>query len=203
MDFFFLLKGIILGFSIAAPVGPLGVLCIRRTLINGLMNGFLTGAGTATADALYGCIAAFSVTAISTFLLDNQGYLHLIGGLFLLYLGYTTFKSIPAEAAVKPSGQGLLSAYTSAFFLTLTNPLTIMSFAAVFAGLGVGATGGNYLLAGLLVLGVFIGSLLWWLLLSGTVNTLRSKFDLKRFKWVNWFSGAIISGFGILSLITI
>jgi len=199
----FFIKGIILGFSIAAPVGPMGVLCIRRTLSKGMLNGFLSGLGTATADAVYGCVAAFSVTVVSTFLLDNQSYLRSIGGLFLLYLGYKTFKSIPAEVAAKAVGKGLLGTYTSAFFLTLTNPLTIISFAAIFAGLGVGTNDGNYLLASLLVFGVFIGSMLWWLILSTSVNLLRSKFDEKRLKWVNRLSGLIIAGFGILSLITI
>lgn len=203
MELIFVIKGIILGFSIAAPVGPIGVLCIRRTLAKGMLNGFLSGVGTATADALYGCIAAFGVTMVATFFIDNQFYLRLLGGLFLLYLGYTTFRSIPAETAAKAGDQELLGAYASAFFLTLTNPMTIMSFAAVFAGLGIGETGDNYTLAGLLVLGVFIGSMFWWLLLSGMVNALRATFDTKRLKYVNQFSGFIIAGFGFLSLLTI
>ncbi|MBP2630203.1 MAG: Lysine exporter protein [Firmicutes bacterium] len=197
------MKGIILGFSIAAPVGPIGVLCIRRTLAKGMLNGFLSGVGTATADAMYGCIAAFGVTVVAAFLIDNQFYLRLVGGLFLLYLGYTTFRSIPAETAAKAGDQDLLGAYTSAFFLTLTNPMTIMSFAAVFAGLGIGETGGNYMLVGLVVFGVFIGSMFWWLLLSGIVNVFRTTFDARRLKYVNQFSGFIIAGFGLLSLLTI
>ena len=196
------IKGVILGFSIAAPVGPIGVLCIRRTLSNGLLNGFISGLGTATADALYGCIAAFGLTVVSTFLINSQFYLHLIGGLFLLYLGYKTFQSVPAEIAAKANGKGLFGSYTSAFFLTLTNPLTIMSFAAVFAGLGIGTAGGEFASA-LLVLGVFIGSMLWWLFLSGTVNLLRTRFDKKRLHWVNQISGVVITAFGILSLSTL
>lgn len=202
MELIFFMKGILLGFSIAAPVGPIGVLCIRRTLANGMLTGVLSGLGTATADAMYGCIAAFGVTIISAFLLDHQFYLRLIGGLFLLYLGYTTFRSIPAETAAKASGKGFFGAYTSAFFLTLTNPMTIISFAAVFAGLGIGTTGENYTLAGLLVFGVFLGSMVWWLILSGIVNVLRGSFDTKRLNYVNQFSGAIIAGFGVVSLVT-
>jgi len=186
MENVYFFKGIILGFSIAAPVGPIGVLCIRRTLSNGLLTGFLSGLGTATADAIYGCIAAFGLTVVSTFLINSQFYLHLIGGLFLLYLGYKTFQSVPAEIAAKANGNGLLTSYTSAFFLTLTNPMTIMSFASA-----------------LLVLGVFIGSMFWWLLLSGTVNLLRKRFDKKRLHWVNQISGVVITVFGILSLLTI
>ena len=202
MENIFFIKGVILGFSIAAPVGPIGVLCIRRTLSNGLLNGFLSGLGTATADAIYGCIAAFGLTVVSTFLINSQFYLHLIGGLFLLYLGYKTFQSVPAEIAAKANGKGLFGSYTSAFFLTLTNPLTIMSFAAVFAGLGIGTAGGEFASA-LLVLGVFIGSMLWWLFLSGTVNLLRTRFDKKRLHWVNQISGVVITAFGILSLSTL
>lgn len=203
MELAFFIKGIILGLSIAAPVGPMGVLCIRRTISKGWLNGFLSGLGTATADGLYGCIAAFSVTVVSSFLLDNQLYLRLIGGVFLLYLGYKTFKSIPSEVAAKKGGKGLLGTYTSALFLTLTNPLTIMSFAAVFAGLGVGTNGGSYRLAAILVLGVFLGSMLWWLILCSVVNQLRSKFDQRKLRWVNKLSGLIIAGFGILSFLTI
>jgi threonine/homoserine/homoserine lactone efflux protein len=199
----FVLKGIVLGFSIAAPVGPIGVLCIRRSLAYGMLNGFVTGLGTATADAMYGCIAGFGITIVSAYLVDNQYFLRLVGGLFLLYLGYTTFKSRPAEVAAKANGKGLLGAYASAFILTLTNPMTIISFAAVFAGLGVGETGGDYMSAGFLVLGVFLGSMLWWLTLIGMVNVLRYKFGQKRLYWINKFSGIIIAGFGVVSLMLI
>lgn len=199
----FLIKGIVLGFFIAAPVGPIGVLCIRRTLSGGRLNGFLSGLGAAAADTIYGCIAAFGITAISAFLFDHQLYVHLIGGFFLLYLGYTTYKSVPAEVAPKAGGSGLIGAFTSTFFLTLSNPMTIISFGAVFAGVGVGATAGDYLQAGILVFGIFIGSALWWLFLSGTVNMLRSRFSPKRMVWVNRLSGVIITGFGLLSIITI
>ena len=198
---FLLVKGLLLGFSIAAPVGPIGVLCIRRTLSKGMLNGFLSGMGAATADAFYGCIAAFGITVISAFLLDHQFYLRLIGGFFLLYLGCQTFRSIPAEQAAPVQGSGLLGTYTSALFLTLTNPMTILFFMAVFTGLGVGITAGSTLFAGVLVLGVFCGSLLWWLVLSGIVTMLRASFDQKRLIRVNQLSGIIIAGFGITSLL--
>lgn len=198
----FLIQGIALGFSIAAPVGPIGVLCIRRTLANGMGTGFISGLGAATADAIYGCIAVLGISAVSAFLLDHQSYLRLVGGVFLLYLGYTTFKSMPAEAAANASGEGLLGAYISTVFLTITNPMTIMSFAAIFAGLGVGTRGENYISSFSLVIGVFIGSMLWWLLLSGMVNVLRHNFDQKRLQLVNQLSGLIITIFGIFSLIS-
>ena len=198
----FLLKGIILGFSIAAPVGPIGVLCIRRTLSCGMGHGFVSGLGAATADAIYGSIAALGLSVVSSFLIDQQFYLRLIGGAFLLYLGYTAYQSIPAETASIAKGEWLMGSYVSTLFLTITNPMTILSFAAVFAGLGLGATGGNTLSAFMLILGVFIGSLLWWAILSGLVNVLRDKFDQQRLKWVNQLSGIIIAGFGLYCLVS-
>jgi threonine/homoserine/homoserine lactone efflux protein len=198
----FFIKGVILGFSIAAPVGPIGVLCIRRTLANGLITGILSGFGTATADTVYGCIAGFGLTAVSSFLLRHQYELRLLGGLFLLYLGLATFRALPAQTSPKDGSDGLIGSYTSAFFLTLTNPMTIISFAAIFAGLGLG-TAKNYAAAIWLVTGVFAGSMLWWLILSGTVNALREHFDQRRLRWVNRLSGLIIAAFGIASLMTI
>jgi len=199
----FLIKGIVLGFSIAAPVGPIGILCIRRTLSKGMVNGFISGLGAATADSIYGLIAALGISAVSTFLADHQFYLRLSGGIFILYLGYITFKSIPAEAAAGTSSNRLPSAFASTFFLTITNPITIMSFAAVFAGIGVGTTDETYISSLFLVIGVFTGSSLWWLFLSAMINVLRHKFDQKQLKLVNQLSGLLLTGFGIFSLISI
>lgn len=202
MDITFLLRGLLIGFSIAAPVGPIGVLCIRRTLTNGQAAGLVSGLGAATADALYGCIAGFGLTLISNFLVSQQLWLRLVGGLFLCYLGIKTLLSKPAEHAAVAKGSGLLGAYASTFFLTVTNPMTIISFAAIFAGLGLASTSGSYLSAGVLVAGVFLGSALWWLLLSGGVGLLRDKFNTAGLLWVNRISGLIITGFGLLALVS-
>jgi len=199
VDFDLLLKGILLGLSIAAPVGPIGVLCIRRTLSLGILNGFISGLGAATADSIYGGMAAFGITIISNFLLESQIYLHLIGGLFLMYLGYKTFRSLPAEKATEMNAKGLIGAYTSTLILTLTNPLTIMMFLGVFAGLGLGETTDSS--ACFIVLGVFIGSALWWLILSEITNRLRTKLNSSQLIWINRMSGLIILGFGLSSLI--
>ncbi len=206
MELPIIIRGIIMGFSIAAPVGPIGVLCIRRTLGDGILHGVVSGLGTASADAIYGCVAAFSVTAVSDFLLGSQFWLRLVGGLFLLYLGCATFRSVPAREAAragKVRSGGLAGAYASAFFLTLTNPMTIVSFAAVFAGLGLGSAPGSRASAALLVFGVFTGSMLWWLFLSGLVHLLRSKVDHSRFVWVNRFSGLVIAAFGVASIASV
>ena len=197
-----ILKGLIIGFSIAAPVGPIGVLCIRRTLADGRATGFASGLGAATADAIYGCIAGFGLTFISTLLLSQKLWLQLIGGAFLCYLGVQTFRARPAERAADAQGKGLLGAYASTFFLTVTNPMTILFFLAIFAGLGGAAVAGDYLAAGALVLGVFLGSASWWLLLSGMVSVFRSRFDYHALGWVNRISGIIVAGFGLLALLS-
>ena len=201
MEISFLFRGIAIGFSIAAPVGPIGVLCIRRTLAQGRAIGLVSGLGAATADALYGCIAGFGLTFVSNILVSQQVWFRLIGGLFLCYLGIKTILTKPAEKAASATGNGLTGAYASTFFLTLTNPLTILSFAAIFAGLGLASAGENMLSAGALVLGVFIGSALWWLFLSGGASMLRAKFDPNALQWLNNISGAIITGFGLFALL--
>jgi threonine/homoserine/homoserine lactone efflux protein len=187
-------------------VGPIGVLCIRRTLADGRAAGLVSGLGAATADAFYGFVAGFGLTFISNFLLDQQVGLRLIGGAFLCYLGVRTLLSRPAnkEAETTLKRGGLVGHYLSTVLLTITNPLTIFSFAAVFAGLGVGGTGSNdYLSATILVLGVFSGSALWWLLLSGGVSLFRNRFRPPCLLWVNRLSGAFITFAGVLSLFSV
>jgi len=196
----FFLKGFILGFSIAAPVGPIGVLCIRRTLAEGRAVGFVSGLGAATADAIYGSIAAFGLTVIANFLQSQVFALRLVGGAFLCYLGVKTLLAQPVERAATAAGKGVVGSYASTFFLTLTNPLTIFSFIAVFAGIGFVSNNNDLLSAAFLVLGVFGGSAAWWLLLSGGVSLFRSRFDVRALRWVNWISGIIITTFGALAL---
>ena len=198
-----LVRGIVIGFAIAAPVGPIGVLCIRRTLSDGRVIGLATGLGAATADMTYGAIAAFGLTAISGLLISQTLWLRLVGGLFLLYLGIRTLLTRPATRAATAQGRGIVSAYLSTFGLTLTNPTTILSFVAIFAGIGVGATRGDVPGAALTVLGVFSGSALWWLLLSGTVSLFRSRFNPRALLWVNRLSGAVILLFGVAALASV
>jgi threonine/homoserine/homoserine lactone efflux protein len=195
------LQGLVLGFSIAAPVGPIGVLCIRRTLADGRAAGFVSGLGAASADAIYGSVAAFGLTIISSVLVEQRIWLGLLGGAFLCYLGVRTLLAAPARDAVLAQGQGVLGAYASTFFLTLTNPMTILSFAAMFAGFVRGSS--DFVTSAILVLGVFIGSAAWWLMLSGGVGLLRARFDLNAMRWVNRFSGIIILMFGVLVLMSL
>ncbi|MEO0539341.1 MAG: LysE family transporter [Cyanobacteria bacterium P01_A01_bin.105] len=192
------LRGLLLGFSIAAPVGPIGLLCIRRTLAHGRWSGLMSGLGAATADGFYGTVAAFGLTFVSQFLEDQSFILRIVGGLFLCYLGVTTFRSKPPEQAATDARTGLVGAYLSTLFLTLTNPATILSFVLIFAGLA--PTGLTYVQASILVAGTFIGSALWWLFLSGGVSLLRHRLTPQHLQWLNRICGVLITGFGILAL---
>jgi threonine/homoserine/homoserine lactone efflux protein len=203
VDLSLLLKGGLIGISIAAPVGPIGVLCIRRTLADGSRAGLVSGLGAATADALYGCIAGFGLTAISSVLVTQRSLLSLVGGLFLLYLGIKTLLTKPTQDAALIKGRSLLGMYASTYMLTLTNPMTILSFVAIFAGLGLDDATGNYVSAAMLVLGVFIGSALWWLMLSAVVSVLRARFSVAGMRWVNLASGLIITSFGLFALVSL
>ncbi|MFZ1642595.1 MAG: LysE family transporter [Candidatus Contendobacter sp.] len=195
-------KGMLIGFAIAAPVGPIGLLCIQRTLARGRWSGVLSGLGAASADAVYGGIAGFGLASLANLLLTWQTPLQLLGGLFLLYLGWRTWRTPPAaeQARVRPTRAGLLGDYLSTLALTLTNPVTILAFLAIFAGLGLAAEGRDFAAAGLLVLGVFAGSLLWWLLLAGGVGLLRGRLTPTVLRGINRASGLLIAGFGIWAL---
>ncbi|MBX9922879.1 MAG: LysE family translocator [Rhabdochlamydiaceae bacterium] len=199
----FLLKGIILGFSIAAPVGPIGILCIRRTLQFGRFSGLFSGLGAAAADVIYAVIAAFGLTFISNFLMAGQFWLRLIGGGFLLYLGWKTFYATVSDRAREVAHTSLAGDFVSTFFLTITNPMTILSFLAVFAGLGLSSIQGSYLEAVALVVGVFLGSVAWWLLLSEGVTLFRKKVSDKIMRWINRVAGMIIVAFGLAALLTV
>jgi threonine/homoserine/homoserine lactone efflux protein len=204
MDTIILLKGLILGFVIAAPVGPIGVLCARRTLTHGRRAGFFSGMGAATADAIYGFIAAFGLTFVSNFLVGHQFWLRLIGGTLLCFLGAKTLISVPREDSELPqSARKYAGMYTSTFLLTLTNPMTIFSFAAVFAGFGLAGTKGSVTSAGILILGVFLGSAIWWLLLVSIFSLFKKRFEHHELQWVNRIAGLIIAGSGILALLSL
>ena len=198
LDFF--LRGLVIGFSIAAPVGPIGVLCIRQTLTLGRLARVLSGLGAATADAIYGVIAGFGLTIMSAILMEQLFWLRLFGGGFLVYLGVRTFCSRPAQEAASVTAEGLIGVYGSTLLLTLTNPATILSFVAVFAGLGLATVESDPTMALLLVGGVFLGSALWWLILSFGVSLLHAQFTTHGLQWLNRVSGCIITAFGIVAL---
>lgn len=181
------------------------MLCIQRTLSKGRLSGFVSGLGAASADAVYGAIAGFGVTAVSSLLLGHQTAIRLCGGAVLLYLGIQSFRAEPttasttSTAAAAPDANGLARDYGSTFLLTITNPVTIIAFVGIFTGLGVGISGA-YADAAVLVGGVFLGSTLWWLTLSVGVSLLRTRFTRSVVRRVNRLAGVLIAGFGLVAL---
>ncbi len=202
MEAIFFARGYLIGLAIAAVVGPISVLCMQRTLAHGWRYGAISGLGVATADGLYAALAAFGVTAISRLLLSMQLWVRLLGGVFLIYLGVKAILEKPAtQAASASTRKGLSGAYLSILLLTLANPLTILSFAAVFVGLGVDVGQRTQLAAALVVIGVAIGSASWWLLLTGGVTLLRARLTPRWLIWINRLAGCVILVFGLWALI--
>lgn len=193
----FLIKGIILGFCIAAPVGPIGLLCIRKTLQYGRLSGLFSGLGAAFADTLFGIISAFGLTLVSDYLVAGRFWFHLIGGLFLLFLGGKTFLTPPSVTAKKITHKTLAGDFLSTMVLTLANPLTILSFVAAFAGIGLSEQVGS---APILVVGVFIGSSAWWLILSSGVTLFRKKITQEIMACINRVAGILILIFGLIAI---
>lgn len=202
-DFF--ARGLMIGVAIAAPVGPIGLLCIRRSLAAGFPLGFMTGLGAAAADGVYGAVAAFGLTAVSSFLVAQQRWLALGGGLALLYLGWQTLRrrrtATVAAAGANGGAESLAGAFGQTFVLTLANPATILSFVAVFAGLGlVGDAGNSAAGAMTIVAGVVVGSAAWWLFLAGGTAALRRQIPPAAVAWINTLSGAVLVAFGLAAL---
>ncbi len=208
----FLVKGLLIGLSIAAPLGPIGMLCINRTLTEGPRLGFICGLGAAAADALYALAGTVALSVIGQWIIDDRALLRLIGGIFLVYLGARTFMR-PAVVAPPPSRMpsllppGAHAAFMSTFLLTLANPITMLSFAAVFAGLGVAPVGkapgmiqGADSAAAALVLGVFLGSAAWWLALSSVIGRLRHYIGVRALSVINRLCGTVLTAFGVYAM---
>jgi Putative threonine efflux protein len=198
-----LLQGIVLGIAIAAPVGPIGLLCIRRTLQYGPLMGFFTGFGAAIADTIFGAIAAFGVSAALDFLQGHEVAFQLIGGIFLIVVAVRTFRKKPEEdeqeAAKATDTPSWFGGFMTGLSLTLTNPATIMAFIAVFAGFGLGGNLGR-VDATTLVAGVFIGASTWWLALSMGVAAVRHRISDERLTLLNHCTGVALAGFGLWAL---
>lgn len=197
MNLALFLRGLILGFSVAAPIGPISMLCIQRTLTSGRAVGFVSGLGAATADAIYGSMAAFGIVSVSGFLSRHGTALRILGGAVLCFLGVRALLARPGQAPAASSNRGLLWSWASTFLLTLTNPFTILSFAAVFAGLGLASESADAASAASLIVGVFLGSASWWFALSLGVGALRRKLTPRALRWSSAIAGAAIIAFGI------
>jgi threonine/homoserine/homoserine lactone efflux protein len=196
----FLVRGIGLGFAIAAAVGPISLLTIRRTLAHGRAYGLASGAGVALADGTYAGIAAFGLTALTSVLVGGRAVLGLIGGAFLVVLAVRTMTTRPGAVAETAERPGLAAAFASIFGLTMTNPMTILSFAGTFAAAGLSGIGGPD--AALLTMGVFLGSLLWWVLLTAAIVQLRSRVTIRGLSWINRVSGVALLALGVVAVAT-
>lgn len=203
MGISFFLEGLIIGFVIAVPVGPIGLLCMNRALSGGVAYGLFSGLGVATADAISGGIAVLGLTLVANFLVSQQVWLRPLGGLFLCYVGFRTFVAKPSGEGPEVRSDGFLGAYASTFLLTFTNPVTILSFLAIYAGWGIESLRGNYLSAAALTLGVFTGSALWWVILGGWLLFFRARLTARGLQWAHRISGVIITGFGFVVLLNL
>lgn len=195
MDTSFFIKGLIIGFLIAAPVGPIGILCIRRTLTHGRLHGFASGLGAAAADTIYGFIAAFSLTFISDYLVAHQTLFRIIGAVFICTLGIRTFLSHTNTRSKSPAASDLAADFSTTFVLTLMNPITILAFTAVFAGVGIEHS--THSLEGFLVAGVFAGAASWWFLVTTVAGLFHRKISSENILWLTRISGVIIIAFGL------
>jgi threonine/homoserine/homoserine lactone efflux protein len=202
MEPIFFLKGLIIGFAMAVPIGPIGIMCIRKTLAEGHTRGLIIGLGAATADSLYGSIAAFGLTFISDVITGQHFWVTLLGGGLLLFLGIRTFRAKRKVPKIPSDNKGMLGSYVSAFLLALTNPMTIFAFVAVFAAFGLGHRL-SIVSACILVLGVFAGSSLWFLTLGYVATLFRKKLDAGGLTWVNRISGVLIILSGIAALVSL
>jgi len=195
------LKGVLIGFLIAAPVGPVGVLCIRRALADGRVAAFVAGLGAAVADTFYGAVAGLSLTLVEDFLIDHKTLLSIVGGAFLLVLGWRTFRAHPTFSPTPDTHFGLVRDFCSTFLITLTNPATILAFIAVFASVGAVRFNGFSLTSSALIAGVFVGSALWWFLLASLAGAVRHRFNQRWLERLNKGSGGllVICGIGVLA----
>jgi threonine/homoserine/homoserine lactone efflux protein len=193
MLFVFLLKGVVVGIIIAVPVGPVGVMCVRRTIFAGKLAGFVSGLGAATADAIFGFIAAFGLTFISDWLIGYHQWLRIAGGCYLLYVGGSALFAKPdVRVGSEVQAETIFRDYLSTFALTLTNPITILAFLGIFSALGLKGDEATLGRAAILVLGVWLGSLLWWLGLSFGLRSLFRSFEPGHLRWINRASGIIL-----------
>ena len=194
-------KGLIVGFCLAAPVGPIAALCVQRTISKRWLSGLVSGMGAAIADALYGAVAAFGATIISEFLITERQWLQRLGGGILILMGLRLLLWKKVEARSNGAeNRSLVGDFLSTFVLTLTNPMTFVAFAAIFATMGIGAVRGRPILTAELVGGVFLGSALWWMILGGGAYLVRHRFDFRKLTTINRATGVFVIVVGLIYL---
>jgi threonine/homoserine/homoserine lactone efflux protein len=200
MNFMYLVEGTVIGFSLAAPIGPVGILCVRRTLEHGARYGLVIGVSAAACDMVNGIVAAFGITLVSNFITLEQYWIRLIGGIVLLVIGYGAYHTRPlADKATKAPG-GHTWTFFSTALLVFTNPLTLFAFVAAFAVLGVKDIVGHPVSGVMLVAGVFFGSLTWFVLLAGLAHVFKEKVMRAGFTLVSRVAGALLMFCGLFAL---
>ena len=199
-----LINGLGFGVMVSAPLGPLGVLCIQRTINKGFLSGFVSGFGAAIADIIYASIAGFGISIIADFLEAQQLIIRAVGGIILVVLGYMIFMSNPVNQLRrhKTKKSSYLGDFISSFFITITNPLTVVVFGVAFTSVGLNE--GNSLESVVLILsGVFFGALFWWMGLTFLVNIFRNKIRLRNLWWINKITGVLVAIFGVVVFVSI
>ena len=201
----FLIKGLIVGFLASIPLGPVGVLCIQRTINKGRYSGLISGMGAATVDMFFALVAALGLTYIINFIEEQQFLIQLIGGGVLIFLGTKIFNTNPIKQIRKHRRKKnkLIEDYLSVFFLTLSNPLALFLFVAAFAGIGMVTSKDSSLKSALIILGVFLGAMLWWSVLTSLIDLFRKRFRLKQLWWINKIAGVLIIIFGVAAMLSI
>ena len=199
-----ILKGCVIGFAVAAPVGPVGLLCIRRSIVDGKLVGFFTGLGAAVADALMALVSAFGVTTILAFLSGHKSLFQLVGGIILLVMGVGAMRAKPPTRSAAPlHAPSVVKAFFSTIALTLANPVTIASLLGIFTAFGVSLHTEGWMEPTWLVVGVFLGSTLWWLILSWFADWFGRKLNTNLLRSINIATGILLLGFGIYQLIVL
>lgn len=196
MDLGLFIQGMIIGLTLAVPVGPISLVCIHRTVANGRLHGIISGLGVATADSLYATVAFLGLTAVSGLIIGHQVLFRFFAGIALILVGIRVFRSVPAEVSVADEEKSYLQEYFSLFAIAAANPLTIIFFITILPGFGVVAQGTTLIAAVPFVAGVFLGSAAWWIILCGSLGTVRSRLSTGNLRQINLISGILIAGFG-------
>jgi threonine/homoserine/homoserine lactone efflux protein len=201
MDLSLFIQGIIIGLTLAVPVGPISLLCIQRTIADGRLHGIISGLGVATADSFYAAITVLGLTVISGLIIAQHYLFRLLAGIILILIGIRVFMSVPTGVSAKSEHETYLKDYLSMVAIAIANPLTLVFFVVILPGFGVGIQGTTFLPAAEFVAGVFFGSMIWWVILCGSVGSVRSRISVKNLGLINRISGLLISCFGAGMLI--